>query len=243
CLPGESTHPARIAGKGAFFRRFRCGTANAALASRKAECAMKQTFALALTVLLAAPSSAQESHHDHPAPEKLGLAHFETSCLAKTNPAFSRAVALLHSFAYSASHKIFAEVAASDPNCAMALWGEAITHYHALWEPQVDSDAEMREAADEIARASAMQASPREKQYIAALAVYYRDFEHAKPAERARRFAGAMAALAKNNPKDEEAQVFHALMLVATASPTDGSHATQKQAAAILEPRWKQQPQ
>ncbi len=206
---------------------------------------MKQTASFAWAALIAGTAlvSAQETHHDHPAPEKLGLVHFQTSCAPQARAGFARGVALLHSFAYSASHKAFADAAAQDPACAMALWGEALSHYHALWEPQVDSDAEMREAADEIARASAMQASPREKQYIAALAVYYRDFDHAKPAERAQRYADAMAGVAKDNPKDDEAQVLHALALVATASPTDNSHANQKQAAQILEPRWKEQPQ
>jgi hypothetical protein len=206
---------------------------------------MKRTASLTLAALLcgAGGAAAQEEHHDHPAPERLGLVRFETSCAPRTRAGFSRAVALLHSFAYSASRQAFADVAAQDSNCAMAFWGEAISHYHALWEPQVDSMDEMREAVEEIGKAARMNATPREKQYIEAVQLYYRDFEHVRPAERARRYCDAMAALAKDNPKDDEAQVFYALSLVATASPIDNAHANQKQAAQILEPRWKQQPQ
>jgi hypothetical protein len=206
---------------------------------------MKQSAAFALTMLLAAivPAAAQEEHHDHPAPERLGTVIFPTSCAPGSNAGFVRGVALMHSFAYSAARHAFMEVAEKDPNCAMAYWGEALSHYHALWEPQVDSEDEMREAESEAARAASLPATPREKQYIEAAQIYYRDWQHTSPALRAQRYADAMAALAKSNPRDEEAQVFYALALVATASPTDQAHKNQKMAAAILEPRWKQQPQ
>src|SRR4051812_11840988 len=80
---------------------------------------------IALTVLVAAlasPALAQEEHHDHPAPERLGAVHFKTSCAPAVGAAFDRAVALLHSFAYEAADHGFAEVAARDPACAMAHW-------------------------------------------------------------------------------------------------------------------------
>jgi len=207
---------------------------------------MKQSAALALTVLLLATTAfavAQEEHHDHPAPERLGTVVFPTTCAPGTNVGFTRGVALMHSFAYSAARQAFAEVAKQDPQCAMAYWGEAMSHYHALWEPQVDSEDEMREADDAANHAASLPANPREKQYIDAAQIYYRDWQHATPAIRAQRYADAMAGVAKANPKDEEAQVFYALALVATASPTDPTHKNQKLAAAILEPRWKQQPQ
>jgi len=44
-----------------------------------------------------------------------------------------------------------------------------------------------------------------------------------------------MRALAAANPKDEEAQVFYALALLANASPGDKEHRKQKQAADLLE--------
>lgn len=204
---------------------------------------MKHAVILALAALLSTAATAQEEHHDHPAPERLGTVVFATSCAPGSNAGFARGVALMHSFAYSAARHAFMEVAQADPKCAMAYWGEAMSHYHALWEPQVDSEDEMREAESEAARAASLPASPREKQYIDAVQIYYRDWQHATPASRAQRFADAMAGVAKSNPKDEEAQVFHALALVATASPTDQTHRNQKMAAVILEPRWKEQPQ
>ena len=73
--------------------------------------------------------------HEHPVPEKLGSVQFPTSCSSKVQKNFERAVALLHSFAYSAAEKEFRDVAAKDPNCAAPHWGVAMTYFHQLWEP------------------------------------------------------------------------------------------------------------
>jgi tetratricopeptide (TPR) repeat protein len=52
-----------------------------------------------------------------------------------------------------------------------------------------------------------------------------------------------MGDLAHAYPKDDEAQIFYALSLVATDPLADKAHVGDKQAAAILEPIWKRQPQ
>jgi hypothetical protein len=201
-------------------------------------------FAAALLAGSAYAGDEDEHHHDHPAPEKLGRVSFPTSCVPAVAPKFERAVALLHSFAYAASRQAFADVAAADPHCAMAFWGEAMTHYHQLWEPPVDSEDELREGADEIERAAALTvATPRERQYVDALVRYYAGWEQTPANVRAQRYADAMAGVARDNPADREAQVFYALSLIATASPTDRTHANQKRAAAILEPIWRREPQ
>jgi tetratricopeptide (TPR) repeat protein len=186
--------------------------------------------------------AADEEHHSHPAPEKLGSVSFAMSCTAAVKPAFERAVALLHSFAYSISEQAFQEVAARDPGCAIAYWGMAMTHYHQLWEaPSGDA---LRKGAEQIRKAVDTRAgSPRERQFIEALATYYRDPEHATPAVRAERYASAMAGVARDNAGDAEAQIFYALALIATASPADKTHANQKRATAILAPLYRLQPQ
>jgi len=186
--------------------------------------------------------AADEEHHSHPAPEKLGTVTFPTSCAPTLKPTFDRALALLHSFAYDASELAFRDVAAKDPTCAMAHWGIAMSLFHQLWEPP--SGKNLQEGAEQIRLAIEMQAhSLRERQFIDALGTYYLDPEHAAPAIRAERYAGAMAAVARSNPRDTEAQIFYALALIAAAPPTDKAHTNQKQAAKILEPLFQQQPQ
>ena len=185
--------------------------------------------------------AADEEHHSHPVPEKLGIVVFQTSCAPALEPAFDRALALLHSFAYTASEQAFHDVADRDPGCAIAHWGIAMSLFHQLWEPPSAKDVE--EGAAQIRRAFVIRAkSLRERQFIEALGTYYLDPEQDAPATRASKYAQAMAAVARNNPLDNEAQIFYALALIATASPTDQSHTNQKRAAAILEPLFRQQP-
>ena len=197
---------------------------------------------IALVLMLAAPAAAQEERHNHPAPQRLGAVHFATSCAPSVGAAFDRAVALLHSFAYADADQGFTDVAARDPTCAMAHWGRAMTHYHQLWDPP--GGAELAVGAAEAGKASALTTgTPRERAFIVALGAYYADADRAAPAARALRYSDAMAVVARDNRDDDEAQVFYALSLVATASAADRTHERQKRAADILEPIWKRQPQ
>lgn len=198
--------------------------------------------AMAIGALLAAPAAAQDEHHNHPAPEQLGAVHFANSCAPSVGAAFDRAVALLHSFAYDVADQGFADVAARDPACAIAHWGRAMTHYHQLWDPP--AGAGLAAGSIEVGKAATLAAgTPRERAFIAALGVYYADTDHTAPASRALRYSDAMAVVARDNAGDDEAQVFYALSLVASASPADRKHERQKHAADILEPIWKRQPQ
>jgi hypothetical protein len=65
--------------------------------------------------VISAGSLPLAAQHDHPAPEKLGTVDFSTTCAASVQSQFNRAVALLHSFAYSESEKSFRTVLALDP--------------------------------------------------------------------------------------------------------------------------------
>ena len=182
-------------------------------------------------------------YHAHPAPEKLGKVIFPTSCGPATQRDFERAVALLHSFAYTVAEEAFRRVAEMDPGCAMAYWGMAMTHYHQLWEPSLPA-AELEEAQGEIRKAQQIGGdSNRERQYIAGLALIYRDADHVPYDRRSTAYKEAMAELARSNPADSESQIFYALALVSTAPPADMTHGNQKQAAQILEPLFRKYPQ
>ena len=203
---------------------------------------MKRSLAVILIALaLATSASAQEERHLHPAPEHLGTAHLKTSCSPAVTPAFDRAIALLHSFAYEEADKGFADVASRDPRCAMAHWGRAMTHYHQLWDVPVG--AALAAGVAEIGQAETMTTgTPRERALIAALGVYYANAGQVPAAARATHYSDAMAMVTRDYPSDDEIATFYALSLIATAAPNDHSNARQKHAADILEPIWKRQP-
>jgi tetratricopeptide (TPR) repeat protein len=185
------------------------------------------------------PLFAQE--HEHPVPEKLGLVKFPTSCSPKVQKDFERGVALLHSFAYSAAEKAFRDVAKADPKCAIAHWGIAMTYFHPLWPPPLP-EGEVARGREEIERARQLGGSDRERGFIEALSFIYAPDSQPYP-DRANRYTAAMGKLAERNPDDAECQVFYALALLATAPPTDSTHANQKKAAALLEPLFRKYPE
>jgi len=153
-----------------------------------------------------------------------------------------RGVALLHSFTYEESAEAFRDAAARDPHCAMAHWGLAMTEYHQLWEPYA-GPAELQRGAAEIQKARELKpAKPREKDYVEALGVFYDGWEQRSHAARADAYREAMRGVHERNPKDQEAAIFYALALVATATPEDKTYGNQRKAAAILEPVFAARP-
>src|SRR5207244_11660792 len=78
-------------------------------------------------------------------------------------------------------------------------------------------------------------ATPREKDYIAAIETYYRDHDKLDHRTRALAYEKAMEQLHRRYPEDREAAVFYALALNATAVPTDKTYANQLKAGLILE--------
>jgi hypothetical protein len=199
--------------------------------------------AIALASLTAVPAPAQDHHAAHSA-EKLGTVHFPTSCAPAVAPRIDRAVALLHSFELGASARAFAEVLAADSTCAMAQWGRALSRWG---NPMAAGNrlpvqlAEGRWFAGEAARL-APHASERERGYIAAVSLLYRDYEHVDQATRIAAYEHAMADLVARQPADTEARIFHAIALVASAEPTDKSYTKQRQAGVDLEALWAKQP-
>jgi tetratricopeptide (TPR) repeat protein len=196
---------------------------------------MPDQWRILLLLLFLSPFVSAQETHNHAAPEKLGKVSFPTSCAPAVQEKFDRGVALLHSFAYSDAERAFQSVAGQDPRCAMAHWGMAMTYFHQLWEPL--APATIPTAQKEIREAQQIGAnSERERQFINALALIYQDAAAVPYRTRALNYEHAMADVAAENRKDVEAQVFYALALLATASPSDKTHANQKKAVALLEP-------
>ena len=194
-----------------------------------------RTFASMLLLLfIFRPAFPQGMHiHSHDASEKLGQVNFVVSCSPASQKKFNRATALLHSFWYDEAEKAFAAIAMSEPKCAMADWGMAMTLYHPVWAPSTSSELQRGWAAVEKAK-SAGAKTARERDYIAAIEAFYRDWDKLDHRSRALAYEKGMERLYLGYPKDREAAIFYALALLGTARSGDKSYANQKKAAAIL---------
>src|SRR6266700_8226820 len=194
-------------------------------------------------LLCIVPISSGQETHSHSSPERLGKVSFPTSCAPAVQKQFERGVALLHSFAYTLAQAEFQVVAKSDPHCAMAHWGMAMTYFHQLWEPPLEVST-ISNGRKEIQLAQQIGVgSERERQLIDALNLIYQDAATVPYGTRALNYKQAMGNVAAANRKDVEAQVFYALALLATASPADKTHGNQKEAADLLEPLNQEYPQ
>ena len=169
---------------------------------------------LAVMVFFTAGAAAQD--------EKLGKVRFKTSCTAAAQKEFERALALLHSFAFPETVKAFSAIPQTDPKCAIAWWGVAASlrpdPFVGPWPAAVQKSALEAIAQGEAAGAK----SPREKDWLAAIKVLYRDFEKVNQETRSRNYEQAMAALVRKYPEDVEARVFHALALNEIFDGKDG---------------------
>ena len=175
-------------------------------------------------------------HEEHSGAETLGKVSFPVSCRPDVQQQFNRAVALLHSFEYDRSEQAFADIRKSDPNCAMAYWGIAMSLYHQLWAPPSADDLKRGWAAVEKARAIGAR-TDRERGWIDAIAAFYRDSDKLDHRTRAQAYEKAMEQLYRAHPEDQEASIFYALALNGTALvtvPMDKTYAKQKRAADIL---------
>jgi hypothetical protein len=196
--------------------------------------------AAALTLLFAGPSL---SHEAEEGKGQLGIVNFSNSCDAKVQKEFQRAVAMLHSFWFTAGENAFRHVLADDPSCGIATFGIAaiLMNNPLAGQGAAPKAAEAAAAAIEQGRRVGAK-TQRERDYIEAVAAYYADFAN-KP-ERARQAARAQAfeALAAKYPDDDEAQIFAALYIAGTQSQADQTYAAYMKAAAVLEKQFVKYP-
>jgi tetratricopeptide (TPR) repeat protein len=187
----------------------------------------------------AAPSSSGDSEEHMP--EELGTVDFPISCTAEAHAEFNHGLAALHSFWFPPASESFATAAELDPTCAMAYWGLAMTHLGIPWSPTPPDSLALGQAAVDEALALGAP-TEREQAYINAIAMFYKDADTLDHGPRALAYEAAMEQLAQDFPDDTEAQIFYALALLITASPTDKSYANPLRAIEIMEPIFAEQP-
>jgi len=220
-----------------------------------AACAALAAAAFAVLTVTAGAQAAQEKpempgmehHHMEEAinTEKLGQVHFPVSCAAQSQVPFERGVALLHSFGYTLAERQFRAIAESDPACAMAHWGIAMTQFKEIWE-RPDADA-LKAGAAEMEKARALVAkdgkiTAREQAYMDALGAFFSiaplGFQEGTDA-----YAASMEGLHEAYPDDVEGSAFYALSLLADVASDDTSLTKERKALSVLVPLFHSHPE
>jgi tetratricopeptide (TPR) repeat protein len=170
-----------------------------------------------------------------------GSVSFSATVPAAFQKDFNIAVALLHSFEYDESEKMFAKVIDEAPDCAMAYWGVAMSNLHPLWAPPSDAELQKGSQAVQIAR-SINNKTKRESDYIEAIGKFYEHADQVDHRSRVLQFEKAMEKIYESYSNDKEATIFYALALNAAVDPADKTYSRQRKAFSLLEPLFQRQP-
>jgi len=198
-------------------------------------------YLVAIGICCASGAGAQEHDH-HPAPAVLGDVHFPVSCTPAAQAKFNTAASLLYSFYWEKIDAAVAEVLAADPSCAMAHWVAAVASLdNALGSPPTPKQEQQGWAAVERAKQLGGK-TQRERDYIAAVEVVFKDHGTVPFATRAAAYEKALEQLHRRYPEDSEAAILYAQWLQVTADRNDQTYAQQLRSAKILEALLPAQP-
>lgn len=198
---------------------------------------------LSLALLCSARAVAQvPAEEQHPQFDRLGSVTFPTVCDATLQSQVERAVAMLHSFWWEATRRAFEEVAEADARCTIAYWGQAMAlrgNPFAGPPPAADLAAGLHivEQGLELGRGT-----PRERDYLLAIAAFYRDHGMISHQTRMLAYERMMRTVSERYPEDTEAKIFYAVAAAANASTVDTTFERQRAIGAMLEPLFQAQP-
>jgi tetratricopeptide (TPR) repeat protein len=146
--------------------------------------------------------------------QNLGTHTFKvTTKSARAQQFVNQGLNLVYGFNHAEAGRAFAEAARLDPACAMAYWGQALVLGPNINAAMAPDDEPKAFAFVQKAVSVARGATPRERDYIAALATRYTG----QPDDRTRAdraFADAMRALVKKYPSDLDAATIFAEALM-----------------------------
>ncbi len=169
---------------------------------------MKHPILLSIILLIGCQPKEEQSTESHLGDLKYD---FNISPVAKKD--FDQGLLLLHSFEYEDAREAFQKAKEADKNELMVYWGEAMTHYKALWGLQ-NLEAgrkviqELGETKEErLAKAE----SELEADFWTGIELLFGEGELK---ERNQKYADHMASLYDTNSKNQEIAAFYALSLM-----------------------------
>ncbi len=171
----------------------------------------------------------------------LGTINFPNSGDKEAQTAFLTGVKALYSFEFNDAAVAFRAAQQTDPDFAMAYWGEAMSLNHTLWD-ETDRDAAhkilARFAATPEERASKTPAG-RERGFMQAVDVL---FGPGDKLARDQAYSKVMRELYEAYPDDNEIATFYALSILGTVRPGDKGVGRQMRAAAISKDVFSKNP-
>jgi tetratricopeptide (TPR) repeat protein len=144
---------------------------------------------------------------------QLGVLNHEFTISEPSQESFEKGLLLLHSFEYEDSRAAFQEAVAADTSELMAYWGEALTHYRALWGLQDLAAGRAvlnKVGADKATRVNKAD-NALERSFWEAIEILYGEGELN---ERNKAYSDHMALLYEQYPKNQEVAAFYALGLM-----------------------------
>jgi len=174
--------------------------------------------------------------------QELGTIAFPTSGASAAQEAFLTGVKALHSFQFDEAALAFQQAQKVDPSFAMAHWGEAMSHNHALWAQQdVEAAKRILDRLDPTHEGRVAKAKlPKEKAFLEAMQILY--FSPGDKLARDTAYSEAMASMAAQWPDDHEIAVFYSLSLLGTVRPGDTGFRRQALAASIAQRVFQENP-
>ena len=174
--------------------------------------------------------------------QELGTIAFPTSGASAAQEAFLTGVKALHSFQFDEAALAFQQAQKVDPSFAMAHWGEAMSHNHALWAQQdVEAAKRILDRLDPTHEGRVAKAKlPKERAFLEAMQILY--FSPGDKLARDTAYSEAMASMAAQWPDDHEIAVFYSLSLLGTVRPGDTGFRRQALAASIAQRVFQENP-
>lgn len=174
---------------------------------------MKRHLFFILSLLAIISFSCQTAEKDTAAENQLGGLSYDFTISDAAKEGFDKGLLLLHSFEYEDAQEAFQEAIQQDSTEVMAHWGEAMTHYKALWGLQ---DVEGGRAVINRLGASSKERLQQidnelEKDFWQALELLYGE---GTLNERNQAYANHMAGLYNKYPANQEVAAFYALGLM-----------------------------
>ncbi len=168
-----------------------------------------------------AVTSEVRGESDPHAGHALGQVHFPVTCSDQAQVEFTHAISLLHHMTYPQAREAFRQTIKTDPQCAMAQWGFAMTLFQPLW-PTRPSPAALQQGWEAVQKAKALKPpTERERMFVAAAEAFFLDPASPDYWLRIRRWEAAMAKAYAAFPDDDEVAAFYSLAHLATAPADD----------------------